>query len=198
MKVVCVTNRNLCNRDFLVQIEMICKGGADRVILREKDLSKNDYELLAEKVSEITKSYGVSFSVQNFSDIALKLKCDLHLSYSTFCDSKTRNEVRTGVSVHSVNEACSILHKKPLYIIAGHIFATDCKKGLAPRGINFLSEICDVSDAPVYAIGGINPDNLNEVARTGTNGVCLMSSLMKADEPYSLIKSLKNIKSTKN
>lgn len=188
MKVFCVTNRRLCRNDFLSQIESICRGGIDRIILREKDLSEYEYELLAEKVLKITQSCGVPLSVQNFPDIAMKLKCDLHLPYSVFCESSA---VNVGVSVHSVQEALSLSDKKPLYMIAGHIFETDCKKGLAPRGTHFLSEICRAANAPVYAIGGINADNAFKIAETGAEGVCVMSSLMAADDPSSLIKSLK-------
>ena len=36
---------------------------------------------------------------------------------------------------------------------------TDCKKGLAPRGLDFLKNVCDSVDIPVYAIGGINIDD---------------------------------------
>lgn len=190
MKVFCVTNRRLCRNDFLTQIESICMGGIDRIILREKDLSKSEYEQLAEKVLKITQSCGVPLSVQNFPDIAMKLKCDLHLPYGVFCES---GAVNAGVSVHSADEARSLSHKKPLYMIAGHIFETDCKKGLAPRGTQFLSEICREANAPVYAIGGINADNVVKIAETGADGVCVMSSLMTADDPSALIKSLKKI-----
>ena len=35
---IAVTDRNLCQRDFFVQIERICRQKPDRIILREKDL----------------------------------------------------------------------------------------------------------------------------------------------------------------
>ena len=41
---------------------------------------------------------------------------------------------------------------------AGHIYATDCKQGLPPRGLDFLEEVCRAVDIPVWAIGGIGKD----------------------------------------
>lgn len=36
---ICVTNRKLCRGDFLERIEQLAAGGADAILLREKDLS---------------------------------------------------------------------------------------------------------------------------------------------------------------
>ena len=61
-----------------------------------------------------------------------------------------------GTSVHSVEDAIKAEQLGATYMTAGHIFATDCKKGLPPRGLDFLKNVCDTVQIPVYAIGGIN------------------------------------------
>ena len=38
---ICVTNRKLCRGDFLERIRQLAAGGADVILLREKDLSQN-------------------------------------------------------------------------------------------------------------------------------------------------------------
>ncbi|WP_455958797.1 thiamine phosphate synthase, partial [Anaerotignum lactatifermentans] len=67
------------------------------------------------------------------------------------------------------------------YITAGHIYATDCKKGLPPRGLTFLEEVCRRVSIPVYAIGGIkiNEKQLREVIDCGAKGGCIMSGMMQ-------------------
>ena len=65
-----------------------------------------------------------------------------------------------GASCHSVEEAREAVELGCNYIIAGHIFATDCKKGLPGRGLDFLKEVCASVSVPVYAIGGINSENI--------------------------------------
>ena len=64
------------------------------------------------------------------------------------------------------------------YLTAGHIFPTDCKKGLAPRGIDFLQNICQTVQVPVFGIGGIHPGNIEQVLDAGASGVCMMSEMM--------------------
>ena len=43
---ICITNRHLCSNTFLEQIEKICMAskGNFKIILREKDLSEEEYE----------------------------------------------------------------------------------------------------------------------------------------------------------
>ena len=84
-----------------------------------------------------------------------------------------------GVSCHSVEEAGKAKELGCTYIIAGHIFETDCKKGVPPRGLEFLKEVCDTIDIPVYAIGGITMDNIALVKNAGAAGGCMMSGLMR-------------------
>lgn len=66
------------------------------------------------------------------------------------------------------------------YISAGHIFATDCKKDLPPRGLEFLKEVCNSVTIPVYAIGGIKLSDvqMDEIIKCGAKGGCIMSGMM--------------------
>ena len=79
------------------------------------------------------------------------------------------------MSVHILEEAKKSQDLGANYIIVGHIFNTDCKKGLKPKGLDFLKEI----KIEVFAIGGIDFNNYSEVIKTGVTGVCMMSGLMK-------------------
>ena len=88
-----------------------------------------------------------------------------------------------GASCHSVEQAQLAEKLGCTYITIGHIFPTDCKKDLAPRGTDFLKDICKSVSIPVYAIGGINSDNFSLVMNAGANGGCIMSGLMKASNP---------------
>ena len=76
------------------------------------------------------------------------------------------------------------------YITAGHVFETDCKKGLPGRGLDFLRNVCAAVDIPVYGIGGIDADNIALVRDTGASGACLMSSLMMSEDVMGLMKDM--------
>ena len=86
-----------------------------------------------------------------------------------------------GASVHSVQEALEARELGATYVTAGHVFCTDCKKGVPARGLSFLREVCHAVDIPVYGIGGINEENYSEVLDQGAAGYCLMSEAMKME-----------------
>lgn len=86
---------------------------------------------------------------------------------------------RIGTSIHSVDDAVFAESHGADYITAGHIFTTDCKKGLPGRGIDWLKSICHAVSIPVYAIGGISDANVSMLSDCNIAGYCMMSASMK-------------------
>lgn len=194
-KVLCVTNRALCGEDFLTRIAAVAAAGADGMILREKDLPETEYAALAESVREICRRRGVSCILHSFPQTAAALHADfLHLPLPVLraLSADARAALPAfGVSCHSVQDAQEAETAGAAYLIAGHIFATDCKKGVPARGLSFLREVCSSVSVPVYAIGGITPDNAAEVISAGAAGVCVMSGLMQCEDPAACLRALR-------
>ena len=86
---------------------------------------------------------------------------------------------KIGTSIHSVEDAIFAESHGANYITAGHIFTTDCKKGLPGRGINWLKSICNAVSIPVYAIGGISDTNISMLSDCDIAGYCMMSASMQ-------------------
>ncbi len=245
-EILCVTNRKLCREDFFEHMESVAQalhGRSGGIILREKDLSEEEYRELAGKIMKICGKYGVRCILHNFADTAAALGAQaIHLPLpvlrrmhgSASAENRERSvpacnamdaasaengeePVRSsgmtddaanvisakngfdshqgtdpeadarsilsrfriiGASCHSVEDALEAQALGCTYITAGHIFATDCKKGVPPRGLAFLREVCRSVSIPVYAIGGINEKNYLQVLQTGAAGACIMSGLM--------------------
>lgn len=176
---IAVTARNLCPRPLWEQIPRIRQAGISRVILREKDLSEDDYTALAEKVLRACQDCGITLVIHNFPETARKLGVrNLHMPLSLLTESLCREFVTAGTSVHSIEQLKQAEFCGADYVTAGHIFATNCKKGLPPKGTAFLSEICRQTALPVYAIGGIDTEKLPLIAETGAAGACIMSGAM--------------------
>lgn len=187
---VCVTHRELCTDDLPQRVGELCRGGVSRVILREKDLTEGEYEALARQVLD---AGGEKVVLHHFPQVCAKLGVPrLHLSLGQLeANPALRQQVKLlGVSVHAPEEALRAQALGADYVTAGHVFETDCKKGLPGRGLDFLRAVCAAVDIPVYAIGGIGPDNLADVARTGAAGACLMSGLMTCPHPAERVRDL--------
>ncbi|MBE5921975.1 MAG: thiamine phosphate synthase [Lachnospiraceae bacterium] len=197
-KKILVTNRKICKIDLISQLNHLAqlwdKENAmkpERIILREKDLSKTQYEMLAKEVLQFCEKNQLILTAHTHLDITKKIACKhLHLSFPAFREyvpqiAKMKAEqtlCEVGVSVHSIEEAIYVMRHGGDYLTAGHIFATDCKKGLPPRGLSFLEKICREVPIPVYAIGGIQLrecEKMEACRQVGVAGVCIMSDYMK-------------------
>lgn len=192
--ILCVTNRKLCREDFLARVERIAACHPAGIILREKDMSPEEYEILAAAVMEICGQYGVQCILHSFPAVAMSLDADaihlpLHLLRELSQEQKTHFSV-LGASCHRVEDALEAQAFGCTYITAGHVFETDCKKGLPGRGLEFLRHICAAVDIPVYGIGGIDSDNIALVRNAGASGACLMSSLMATEDVTGLMKAM--------
>lgn len=227
-KLIAVTNRHLCSRPLNEQLHRICSLHPGAVILREKDLPEEEYLLLADQALAICNEYDVPCILHSFVSAARTLHAPyLHLPLPLL--RKLAADITThagkphtldhsshlpqssciladfqiiGTSVHSVEDAIEAEQLGASYLTAGHIYATDCKMGLPPRGLSFLEDVCSTVSIPVYAIGGIqleaapiparlsNPSGmpkadsilcprLSEVLTHGAAGACIMSGMMR-------------------
>lgn len=181
--IICVTNRKLCQESFLIRIRKIAKQKPKAIILREKDLTAEEYKELAVQVLAICKEEDVTCILHTFAGVAKELSHPaLHVPLPvlrTLSVEEKREFVILGASCHSVEEAVEAEALGCTYLTAGHIFDTDCKMGLPGRGLSFLEEVCKKVSIPVYAIGGIDREKMESVRKAGAKGACIMSSAMQ-------------------
>jgi thiamine-phosphate pyrophosphorylase len=192
---ICITNRKLCKDDFLDRINQIAAGKPQAIVLREKDLNLSEYEKLAVEIDKICKKNQVALIINQNIEVAVHMK---HQNIQLSMDDlrKYKSEIKKfeniGASVHSVNEVEEAQKLGATYLVAGHIFLTDCKKGVAPRGLTFLKEVCDAATIPVFAIGGITKERFERILQTGAAGGCIMSEAMTCEKPERLAGDYEN------
>lgn len=155
---IAVTNRALSRHPYLEQIERIAKRKPKAILLREKDLSEEAYEDLAKEVKMICNRHGIRLICHNYPAVAERLGISaLHLPLTKLreyaaCEHEKKLEL--GCSVHAVEEAEEAERLGVSYLVAGHIYATDCKKAAAARTFLFergllechSSGVCDRRD----------------------------------------------------
>lgn len=184
-KIVAISDRKCVEGDFLKHIEQLTKANIDALVLREKDLSEFEYYDLAKEVLKICSKTKTTCFLHYFDRECLKLG---HRYFHAPL-SLLRKEPKLakffhilGSSVHSKEELLEAMTYKVNYAFVGHIFESSCKVGLEPRGLTFLKEMLDFSKIPLYAIGGINVQNIAEFKDLNVAGVCMRESLMREKE----------------
>lgn len=199
-KIFCITNRHLSEEDFLNRIERIAEAHPDGIILREKTLTGEEYKVLGEKVMEICRKYQVPCIFHTFVEEARELGGKaIHLPLPVLREFTEEERIRlkrdfitVGTSCHSLEEAKEAEDFGCTYFIAGHIFNTDCKKGIPGRGTGFLKDVCSAVSIPGFAIGGIQEETIECLKGTGAAGFCVMSSIMQCESPQKYLRNLRS------
>ena len=76
------------------------------------------------------------------------------------------------------------------YIGVGAVFGTSTKKNARNMSIDGLKEIVESVQIPVVAIGGINAENLMELAGSKIDGIAVVSAIFAAKDPGAATKNL--------
>lgn len=181
----CITNRHLCRKPFLEQLEGILAKQPAGLILREKDLPPAEYRVLAGRVLELCRRAGVPCWFHTFLDAALELRPEgiqLPLAVLRQLPQGFRHDFagKTGASCHSLEDVLEAARLGADCCTFSHIYPTQCKPGLPPRGLDELRLVCARSPIPVYALGGITPDRIPELRAAGAAGAMLMSWWIRA------------------
>lgn len=188
LPLIAVTDSASCPRPLAEQIERLTKLTELRpqaVILRAKALDKAAYRTLALQAQQSCEAAGIPLILHSDWHLARELGISmLHLPLALLRQiSEYERAYFTwlSTSVHSVGEAQEAQALGATVLIAGHIYTTQCKAGLAPRGLSFLQAVCSAISLPVYAIGGISFDASQhaELQANGARGACVMSAYMR-------------------
>lgn len=171
---------------LLAAVTQALKGGVRAVQLREKDLDTRELLKLAYKMRALTDKYKAKLFINDRFDIALAVGADgVHLTQSSIPVYAVRDTVKKklliGVSTHSLKEAREAEKGGADFVTFGPVYHTPSKRKYgAPVGLDALKTVCTKIKIPVFALGGIKSNRINNVLENGASGVAMISEIFKA------------------
>lgn len=174
--------------DLITKVEEALAGGIRAVQLREKGLCGAKLLTLARQMRELTARYNAKLLINDRVDIALLSEADgVHLGHGSMPTDAARRllgqKMLIGVSTHSLIEAREAEALGADFIVFGPIYYTASKAACGPpAGVGALKETVAAIKVPVYGLGGINIENIQEALDTGCAGVALISAILSAPE----------------
>ena len=174
--------------EFLKRVEDALTGGAKILQLREKDKTTREYIEIATKVHEIAKRYNVPIVIDDRVDVALAVDAEgVHVGQSDMPVCMARRILGDGkiigATAKTVEAAIKAYEEGADYLGVGAIYPTATKVKTVLTSVETLAEICKAVPIPVFAIGGLNIDNVDVLKGTGISGICVVSAVMKAESP---------------
>ena len=174
------------------------EGGVTFVQLREKQLDEAHFMEEAKDLQVLCREYNVPFIINDNVDIALAMDADgVHVGQSDMEAGDVRAKLGPdkiiGVSAQTVEQAVLAEKRGADYLGVGAVFHTDSKADVAEVSRETLKAICDAVDIPVIAIGGINKENVSELAGTGICGIAVISAIFAEKDIKKATEKLKNL-----
>jgi len=189
----CILDGEMVKQEKLVNTaRFLFKSGSGAVQLRCKNAPSYKVLRAAKKIRALAKKYGKTLLINDRPDVALASGADgVHRGAADMTVKAMRRLLGpssvVGETVHSLTRARAASGKKIDYVGAGPVFATPFKRGLRPKGINFVRQVKKLVSVPVFAIGGIKLRNARNVLRSGADGVCVTRAAKDAKEIIKLI-----------
>jgi thiamine-phosphate pyrophosphorylase len=88
-----------------------------------------------------------------------------------------------GLSTHS-REQIEAAGSQPVdYISVGPIWETPTKEGRPATGLELIRTAAEIAPVPWFAIGGIDPGNVDEVVAVGAERLCVVRAIRDASDP---------------
>lgn len=160
----------------------------DFVQIREKDLSDRQLFDLTRRVVALAESTHCRVLVNGRADIAVAAGAHgVHLPSQglQLADLKSwlPRGFLAGVSVHSIREGRAAAAQGADYVLLSPVFPTPSKAHYGPPlGLEYLRRARRLLPLPVFALGGIRPDNLASVLNIMPAGVAGISLFQDAPE----------------
>ncbi len=185
---VITDSTGFCQDEFLYRTEEALKGGATILQLREKDKTTREYLSLAKRVHALTKKYNVPLIIDDRVDVALAINAEgVHVGASDMPVALARmlmgKRKIVGATAKTVPWALEAYEQGADYLGVGAIYPTTTKVKTVLTSVETLDAICKTVPIPVNAIGGLNKENVQILEGIGIAGFCVVSAIMKADDP---------------
>jgi thiamine-phosphate pyrophosphorylase len=170
-------------------VAKILNAGIGQVILREKDLPPKELLALATALLPIARQTQSRLIINSDLTVASQIRADgLHLPFQAIhhigdLGKAKKLGLRVGISAHTLEEAVLAEKAGADLVLIGPIFPTSCKPGHPGAGTRLIERIKRRLKIPVWAVGGLNPQNIPFVFKAGATVACLREALLTAPDP---------------
>jgi thiamine-phosphate pyrophosphorylase len=187
----------LIKEDFLYKIERAIIGGLNVFQLREKNKNKEEIVEIAKKVKKICDAYECVFIINDDPYIAKEVNADgVHLGKEDIDIEEAREilgpEKIIGISCYdNLFRGIEAEKKGANYVSFSSPFRSPTKPFKSLTKWEIIEEAVKILKIPVYVIGGINDETIEEVLKRKIFRICSISYIFKFSDPFFPVFSLK-------
>lgn len=182
--------------DAVAMTSALVAGGVDILQLRAKGHSTEAVTALGKLIHAVTRPAGVPLVINDHPLAAREVGSEgVHVGQDDDAVAKARAIVGdhcfVGKSTHSPEQAAAAQAEGADYIGFGPLYATGTKPDYTPIGLHHIAHVHDAVTIPIFCIGGVNSQRLDEVLAAGARRVVVVSAFLLAQDVRQEVSALK-------
>lgn len=163
-------------------------AGTGMIELRDREHPRSVIERSGRTYRRLANTFGALFIVNDDPYLAMELAADgVHVGQDDIDPGEARRimgpSAIIGLSTHT-REQIEAAGSQPVdYISVGPIWETPTKEGRPATGLELIETAAEIAPFPWFAIGGIDPGNVDQVVAAGAERLCVVRAIRDAGDP---------------
>ena len=166
----------------LKQIEQALQNGLRLLQIREKRMEKGVLQKFSLQVLAIAQSYQAKVLINGDAELVREVGADgVHFTSSQLMALSCRPDPEYGLCGASCHNAEELFAAEQLgldFVVLGPVQSTQSHPGLAPLGWRRFATLIRDYSLPVYALGGLHPEDLPIAQEMGAHGIAMMRGIV--------------------
>ena len=176
-------------------IEMLLSADVGAIQLRVKGMDDAELVTRARMLVEKTRGRKTLSIINDRPDIAVLSGADgVHVGQGDLSAKDARQILGphrlVGVSTHNYEQLNKAVLDGANYVGIGPVFESRTKQFSSFGGLSLLEQVANQTALPVFAIGGIDLQNIDAVIEVGVTRVAVASAITAAADPEAVIATL--------
>ena len=182
-----------CDHAFLARLDELLAAGVKLLQFRSTRLSIGGRRNALREIAAICSTHGADLLVNGTADEVLEVEArGLHLNSARLMEMRERpldGRYLIAASVHNAFEMKQAAQLDVDFAVLGPVAATASHTGMAPLGWDAFGALVRAAGRPVYAIGGMRPQDLGRARQEGARGVAMIRGIWEAEDPAAAIRA---------
>lgn len=202
-KVQFITHSNY-NIDYFQSAVLALKGGLRFIQLRMKDSNREELISTGKRIKEECDKYNSLFILDDHVELVNEIGANgVHLGKEDMPIKEARKilgkDKIIGGTANNFEDIVKHYNDGADYIGLGPLRYTNTKKKLSPvlgfEGYRNIIEKCKTQgiDIPIYAIGGIRIEDIEELKQIGIFGIAISSLILESEDSETTINEINKI-----
>ena len=169
---------------FLKRLEIALKAGVRLIQLREPHLGGQDYQALAGEVCRLAHRYDARVLLNAEPEWVRACGADgVHLNSRRLRELNHRplpDEWLVAASCHDEGELRHAAAIRADFAVLSPVLKTASHPDAVPLGWERFRRLCEKEPLPLYALGGIGPDDIIDALAAGAQGIAAIRAVWEA------------------